>query len=333
MGTRKKIRIGVIGAGGISQMTHIPNLKDEAEAEIVALSDIDPTRAAMVAKRFEIPKWYDEPEQMLRRAKYDAVVIATPTISHYPLCRFALETGADVFLEKPFTLNAAEARRLVEIAELGDRILMVAMNHRFRDDTIHLKKLVTEGELGELLSIRSGWLKRLGVWGSPYWFTNPKQAGGGVLMDLGVQMIDLVLHLLNFPPVISISGAVSNKMLNLAVEDTATAYFKFSNEATFLLEVSWASCAVEDIAYTYLSGSKGRAALNPLKLVRRQRNTVMQIAPPRLGNPIQIYHRSFKAEIAHFIDCVQKRIPPLSPAREAVTVMELVEGLYKSAAH
>ena len=331
MSAKRKVRAGIIGAGGIAQVAHIPNLTAEEEVEIIALSDIDPTRAAMVAKRFRIPKWFDEPEAMLRRTELDCVIITTPTLSHLPLCRFALERGADVFVEKPFARNPAEAKQIMEIAEREDRLLMVAMNHRFREDSAHLQKLVQNGELGELLTIRSGWLKRLGVWGRPYWFTDPKLSGGGVLMDLGLQMIDLILFILGSPPAVEAVGSHSNKILGLPVEDTASAFIRLADDIAFQLEVSWANCTPEDIAYTVFAGSQGTASLNPLRLVRRQRDRVINMTPPGLGNQIQLYRQSFRAEISHFITCVQRRTAPLSTGREAVAVLEVVERIYKSA--
>jgi predicted dehydrogenase len=331
MTPKRKTRAGIIGAGGISQVAHIPNLSTEEGVEIVALSDIDPTRAAMVAKRFRIPKWYDEPEEMLRRTELDCVFITTPTISHLPLCRFALESGADVFVEKPFARNVSEARQIVETAEREKRIVMVAMNHRFREDSAHLKKLVQNGELGDILTIRSGWLKRLGVWGRPYWFTDPKLAGGGALMDLGLQMIDLALFIVSFIPMVEAVGSHSNKILGLQVEDTASAFIRLADDIAFQLDVSWANCAQEDIAYTIFTGSQGSASLNPLRLVRRQRDRVMNMTPPGLGNQIQLYRQSFRTEISHFINCVQRRTTPLSNGREAVAVLEVIERLYKSA--
>ncbi len=330
MASKKKIRVGVIGAGGISQVAHIPNLLAEPAAKLVALCDSDPGRAAILADRFEIPNWYDLPEKMFHNESMDCVIIATPTISHLPLCQLALESGIDVMVEKPFARNADEARRIVEIARHTGQILMVGMNHRFREDTDHLKRLLDTGELGEIMTVRAGWLKRIGVWGRPYWFTDPNLSGGGVMIDLGIQMIDLICYILGFPTVVQAVGSVSHKMLELEVEDSATAFIRFANEVTFVLEVSWANCERGDVAYTFISGSQGGASLDPLHLTRRQGNRVIEISPPGLGDSVELYHRSFKLEIAHFIDCVRHHAKPLSSGPEALAALEVVEQLYQS---
>jgi len=111
------------------------------------------------------------------------VVISTPTISHLPLARLAFDSGVDVMIEKPFARTPEEARAICEAAEKSGKLLLAAMNHRFRADTIHLRRLLSREELGGLTMIRAGWLKQLGVWGRPYWFTDRRLAGGGVMMD------------------------------------------------------------------------------------------------------------------------------------------------------
>ncbi len=326
-----KVRVAVIGAGGISQVSHIPNLISEPGAEVVGVCDMDIGRAASVAQRFEVRSWFDDPEQMLKELQPDGVVVATPTISHSALCRLALESGADVLVEKPFAFDLEDARRLTAIAERTDRLLMVGMNHRFREDTTRLKKALEQGLLGELFMVRSGWLKRLGVWGRPYWFTDPKLAGGGVLFDLGLQMIDLIMFLLDFPAAVELNCGIGNHVLGLEVEDTASAFIRFEDDLTFLLSVSWAICHVQDIAYTYFDGSQGGASLNPLRISRRLRDRVIEDPAPRLFDEVELHRRSYRAEIAHFISCVLSRTEPLSSGRNALPAMEVVAKLYDAA--
>ncbi|MBM3328761.1 MAG: Gfo/Idh/MocA family oxidoreductase [Calditrichaeota bacterium] len=320
----KQLRIGVIGAGGISQMAHIPNLLSEAGIDLVALCDSDPRRAAMVAEKFAIPVWFDQPDALFEHTHLDAVVIATPTITHPVLCRLALESGVDVLLEKPFARTVEEGRTIVESVERTGRLLMVAMNHRFRPDTVQLRRVVKRGELGAITMVRAGWLKRLGVWGRPYWFTDPRMAGGGVMFDLGLQMIDLALFLLDFPHATAIAGGSSSQTLELAVEDSASAYIRIGDDVPFLLEVSWANCDDHDKAYLWLSGTHGAAALSPLRIIRRQIDQTMKTNLPSFGDEVKLYRNSFKAELAHFLSCVRTRQQPLSTAAEAFEVLEVI---------
>ena len=120
MANESKVRVGVIGAGGISQVSHIPNLQSEPAADLVAVCDMDVRRAVSVAERYQIPAWFDDPERMVRQVELDCVLLATPTISHLPLCQITMESGVDVIVEKPFARNLDEAQRIVAIALCGD---------------------------------------------------------------------------------------------------------------------------------------------------------------------------------------------------------------------
>lgn len=331
MAESKKIRIGIIGAGGISQVTHIPNVLAEKSVDLAAICDSNTGRAIGVAERFGIPVWFDEPEQMLRQTSLDGVIISTPTITHPVLVRMALESGVDVMLEKPFARSVAEGKAIVEAASKSDRLVLVAMNHRFRPDTLHLRDMILKKELGDLTMIRAGWLKQLGVWGRPMWFSDQRLAGGGVLMDLGVQMLDLVLFLTDFPTPVEVSGAANDRTLGLGVEDTASAFIKFANDMILQLEVSWANCDDHDKAYTWCSGTRGAAAMNPLRISKRKKDSIETVKLPGFGDAAKLYRNSFRFETAHFIRCIQTREQPGSTCREALAVMELIEKIYQSA--
>jgi predicted dehydrogenase len=327
----KKIRLGVIGAGGISQLSHIPNIMAERSAELVAICDTNPGRAAAVAERSGAVVWFDDAEQMFRQTALDGVVISSPTITHPALARLAMENGVDVLLEKPFARTLAEGRSIVESAEKNKRLLMTAMNHRFRPDSLHLRQVIKKREIGDITMIRAGWLRQLGVWGRPMWFSDARLAGGGVLMDLGLQMIDLVLFLTGFPSAIEVYGAADSRTLGLDVEDTASGFIRLSNNAIFLLEVSWANCDDHDKAYTWFSGTHGAAAMNPLRISKRQKETILKEKLPSFGDPGKLYKQSFRLEIAHFVDCIKTRQKPLSSGNEALAVLEIIEKLYRTA--
>lgn len=328
---RSKVRIGVIGAGGISQLNHIPNILADPRAELIAICDTDARRASMVAERFSIPTWFDEPEKLFLHTRLDCVLIATPTITHPALCRMALECGVDVLLEKPLARTVEEGLLIKEAVERTGKLLMVGMNHRFRPDTYHLQQVLAKGELGAITMVRGGWLKQLGVWGRPYWFADPRMSGGGVMMDLGLQMIDLTLYLLGFPEVVEVNASLSHKALDLEVEDSAAIFVRFGEELAFLLEVSWANCDDHDKAYLWVSGTHGVATLNPLRIVRRQIDRTIKLDLPSFGDEVKLYKNSFRSELAHFLTCVQTRETPGSNVYEALTVLKIVEKAYQSA--
>ncbi|MDD5088157.1 MAG: Gfo/Idh/MocA family oxidoreductase, partial [bacterium] len=184
-----KLRIGIIGAGGISQLIHVPILKKHPDAEIVAIADLEMAKAAAIADKFKIPHFYRDPERLLARDDVDAVHVNTPTNSHLAVTLAALSAGKHVLVEKPIARKAAEAWRMVEAARDAGRTLMAAMNLRFRPDCVTLKKLIEAEELGRIITVRTRWLKKNDRWSRSPWLSNTRISGGGVMLDLGVQIL------------------------------------------------------------------------------------------------------------------------------------------------
>src|SRR5690625_725415 len=136
---------------------------------------------------------------MIAEAELDVVPIATPTFLHAPMASAALEAGLHVLCEKPMAENSAGAARMVEAATRAGRVLDVSFNHRQRGDVAALRRVVDSGVLGKLYYAKTGWLRRQGIPGLGTWFTRAQSAGGGAMMDIGVHMLDMSLHLMGEP--------------------------------------------------------------------------------------------------------------------------------------
>lgn len=327
-----KLRIGIIGAGGVSQLVHIPILKKLSSVELVAISDLEYDRAAAVADRCKIPNFYRDPERMLARDDIDAVHINTPTNSHLALTLAALSAGKHVLVEKPIARKAEEAKRMVAAAKASKRFLMAAMNLRFRPDSIMLQKMVEAGELGKIIAVRAGWHKKKDRWSRSPWLANSRISGGGVLMDLGVQMLDVCLWILGNPKVKRVSAQSSRERLGFRVEDTLVGYYTLAGDTTLYLNTTWAFMSDESDAYTVLSGSKGSASLNPLKITKEISGSMVNVTPvgrtPKLAD---LYNKSFDLEIEHFVQSCLTNTPPESSGAEAAALMEVIEATYESA--
>ena len=135
------------------------------------------------------------------------VSIATPTALHAPIAIAALEAGLHVLSEKPMAENSEVGRTMVEAARRNDRVLDVSFNHRRRGDVQALRKIIDAGLLGHIYYAKAGWLRREGIPGLGSWFTRVATSGGGPLMDIGVHMLDMALHLLGEPTVTAATAA------------------------------------------------------------------------------------------------------------------------------
>ncbi|MBK6765822.1 MAG: Gfo/Idh/MocA family oxidoreductase [bacterium] len=329
----EKLRIGIIGAGGVSQLVHIPLIKKSNQAELVAIADTDYAKAAALSDREKIPKYYRDAEKLFADPEIDAVHINSPTNSHLALTLAALESGKHVFVEKPMARKSEEAYRMVDAAKKAGRTLMVGMNLRFRPDVMILHEFVQGGELGTIRVVRASWLKRKETWSRSPWLHEARISGGGVLMDLGIQLLDVSWWVLGKPKIKRVSATMSKDRLNLRVEDTFSAYYVFQGGAALQLNATWAYLSDESAALTVFSGNKGIAELNPLKITKEIHGSLVNVTPagPQLRSQT-LYNKSFEYELEHFFNVINGTAKLVSSAEDSAHILEVIEATYRSAA-
>lgn len=276
------LRAGVIGLGWAGQQ-HMAGYAEADGVELVALAGMEADQLAGFGDAYGVPaeRRFADWADLVAQARLDVVSIATPTTLHQPMAVAALDAGLHVLSEKPIAENAARAAEMVDAARRNDRVLDVSFNHRRRGDIQALKKIVDAGLLGDIYYAKAGWLRRQGIPGLGSWFTRRATAGGGPLMDIGVHMLDMALHLLGEPVVRSATaatyaefgprgrGASTNATMRKTgvvegefdVEDLSTAFLRLDGGGTLLLESSWAQWIPRDQAYVTLYGSEGGASV------------------------------------------------------------------------
>ena len=199
----KKVRIGLIGVGGICGYVHYPGLDRISGVEIAGLCDPNADLLARRQQEWEIDHCYQDSAAFLREVRPDAVVIATPNIEHKQLILEALAAGCHVICEKPLGMNYAETVEVYEAAKKAGVRHMTAFTYRFVPGMNYLRHLVKSGELGE---IRHARFQRLNDWGEfPIgWRQYKDLAGSGELGDMGIHRIDFAEDLLG--PIASVCG-------------------------------------------------------------------------------------------------------------------------------
>jgi predicted dehydrogenase len=327
---KRPLRLGVIGVGHVAQTNHLPALKKRRDADVVAICDDDPEKARLVAQHFGIPRTVPDYDKLLRSDDIDAVIVATPNHLHAPMTMAALGYGKHVLCEKPPARNAAEAAQIAEATRRADRVLMYGMNKRFQSDVQVLRQYMTRGEFGKIFYAKTGWLRRRGDARGPAWYDNKRSAGGGVLMDLGVQMLDLALWLLGNPAVASVSATKYAVDPRQEVEDTLAALLVFENGASLSLEVSWALLLEKSFPYLNLFGTHGAALLNPFRIHKELGGNLLNVTPA-LDSPRNIYKQSYEAEIDHFLRCITQGEAPMASADEGLALMTVIDAIYQSA--
>ena len=327
----EKVRVAIIGAGWIAQVAHIPVWKKLENVELVAVCDTVKTRAKAVAEKYKIPQVFTRDEDLLKRDDIDAVDICVPTHMHERLTLDALSAGKHVLVEKPMSRTVEEGEKMVRASRQYKRQLMVAMNVRFRYDAANLKSFIEGGELGEVFYAKAGWMQRQKKWTEHTWLFQKKFSGGGVLMDLGVQMLDMMLWLLGNAKAKSVKAHTYSHVAKRDVEDTAVALVHFDNGVTLNLETSWTFLREEDLFYANLLGKRGDAQLNPLRVTKELHGNLVNLTPSKLETPTNLYKNSYESELRHFISCLRDGTPMLSTGEESLERMRIIAAMYESA--
>lgn len=270
------LKVAIIGCGGIANGKHMPALENIKEIEMVGFADIVEERADKALKRFgtKNSKAYSDYNKMLDEVKPDIVYVCTPNSTHSKISIDAMKKGSHVMCEKPMAINTKEAEEMIEASKKYNRKLTIGYQNRFRKDSILLKQIVDNNELGNIYYAKAIALRRRAV---PTWgvFLDEKAQGGGPLIDIGTHALDLTLYMMNNYDVDYVVGTTYRtiaKYHNSAnewgpwdpekytAEDLALGFIKMKNGSTIILESSWAlnTLQVEE-AKTTLHGDKAGA--------------------------------------------------------------------------
>ncbi|NCQ17337.1 MAG: dehydrogenase [Ignavibacteria bacterium CG22_combo_CG10-13_8_21_14_all_37_15] len=322
-----QVNIGIIGLGSIAQLVHLPFLKKLNNANVVAISEINKNRLLTVGEKFGIKKQYSSFEDMLEKENLDAVIIATPTDTHLPIALACIEKKRHVLIEKPISRSLQETKLIVDAAKKQEVKVMVGMNFRYRPDVMLLKSIINSGDLGEIFYVKSGWLRKQSSEGQ--WFTKKESSGGGVILDLGIVLLDLSLWLLNFPEIASVS--TQNFFINTtSVEDCSLSMIRCRPNALINLETSWSLNSEMDTFYLNIYGIKGNASLNPLRVFKKINDQQIDMTPSGNDNYLSLFKKSYLNELKHFLGAVQGVNPLFSPAEESLPRMKVIESMYQS---
>ena len=152
-----KVRIGIIGCGGIANNKHMPSLAKLPHVEMVAFCDIIEERAQKAAKDFGTPdaKVYVDYKELLARKDIDVVHVLTPNKQHSFITVDALESGKHVMCEKPMAINSAEAKKMLDAAKRTGKKLTIGYQSRYKPESMYLKKCIENGDLGEIYFARA----------------------------------------------------------------------------------------------------------------------------------------------------------------------------------
>jgi len=335
-----KLGLGIIGAGHISA-SHLKGLGGTPEAVCRGIVDIVGEKATARADEFGVPDKGTDYRVLLDDPAVDAVIVCTPPFAHAEPTITALEAGKHVLCEKPFALDVDEAKAMVAASEkAGKSLAMASARSRLNPELLAARKLVESGQLGRVYHARTTFLRQRGrpaidILQGINWFVNKQLAGGGSFIDIGVYELDIMMWLMDNAQPVSVMASMTNQIggpppagVTADVEYHAAVMITMADGASLFVENAWASHQPQGGERKVL-GEQGGLTFGPLKLWAE--NAEGKVAADEVevetfdtqdpGNSLQ----------RHFVKAVLAGETPMTPARHALAVTQIIDAAYRSA--
>lgn len=349
----EKLKVGIIGCGGIANGKHLPAIKRNGNVEILAFCDIIEERAQKAKNDYgtDESKVFTDYKEVISIPEIQAVYVLTPNRSHSFISIDAMKAGKNVMCEKPMAKTSEEAKAMVDTAKETGKILTIGYQNRYRKDSIYIKQACEAGELGEIYYAKAHAVRRRAV---PTWgvFLNEYEQGGGPLIDIGTHALDLTLWTMdNYEPE-SVMGSSFKKLSDqtetgnawgdwdqneFTVEDSAFGFIKMKNGATINLEASWALNTLDvDEAKTTLCGTKAGADMKDGVRINSVKHNKQCVERPDLGSGGVAFYDGVSEnpediECSVFVNAVLKGTDLVVLPEQAYTVTRILEAIYESA--
>jgi predicted dehydrogenase len=312
------LNIGVIGYGFIGKV-HAQNYINNPNVNRVVIADpLEINRSLAEKTGF---KTYESFEDMLNSERINAVSICTPHHTHRDIALRVMDYKIPILLEKPIATSREEIKELIEKAERLNIKVMVAHSLRFSDTFGLAKKMVEDGEIGDILFIIGRYLAFKDYNQYPKWKTSKREAWGGTLFRDGIHIVDAILWI-SGKKVISADGTPLNLLFDTEVEDTFLGTISFQDGSIAQLSMSSITRGFEQIGLE-LYGTKGSLKVNNDELIIYKEDGIPKYIKPAVGSS-----DFWKNQIDHFIDCIINDREPLVTLKEAEKTMGTIFMLY-----
>lgn len=299
----RKLRIGIIGTGGIAG-SHIASYKKQPDVEVVAGADLIPGKAEKFFKDNEVEaKAFTDYKEMIDTMNLDAVSVCTYNRTHAECTIYALEHGLPVLLEKPMTVTLEEAIAIREAEKKSGKIVSVGFQPRFDANMQMIKKIVQSGELGRVYYVQTGGGRRHGIpvsWSET--FIENDKAGLGALGDIGCYSIDLVMNALGNPKPLTVTGTATDYFgttpeaysqvgkpecaKKFSVDDFASAYIRLEGGIILDFRIAW-YMHLDTPGDTIIMGTKGSLRIPSTDCWNGSFNKPMTIYHDVAGEPVE----------------------------------------------
>lgn len=321
-------RVGIIGCGYWGPNL-IRNFYESPKSNLVAVSDLKPERLRFVQKTYPLVRTFSDYHELFD-LNLDAIVVATPPMTHYSIAREVIESGHHVMIEKPMTLQSEHARDLIQLAKEHERVLMVGHAFEYNQAVQKLKNIIDQGEIGAIHYIDCARLN-LGLY----------QSGVNVLWDLAPHDVSILCYILGMEPLwVTAQGA---RCIRNDIYDVVYMNLMFPDNIMAHVHVSWLDpCKVRRVTVV---GSKKMVIFNDvendkIKIIDKgvfsptasatfadfqysYRNGDILIPSMRLVEPLRL-------ETEHFVDCIVNQTSPATNGEDGLRVVKVLEAAQRS---
>lgn len=246
----ENIKCAVIGYG--MGKLHSQYIDATQGLELVAVCDIDKSRAEVAKKDFPSIQIFRSVEDLLKNCDFDLAVVVTPHNTHYPIAMQCLSAGKNVVIDKPFCITVQEATDMINLAKEKGVMLSVFHNRRWDGDYMALREAISKGLIGDIFHLEMF----MGHYGAPGpWWRSYKEISGGALYDWGAHLVDWILGLV--PSKVKRVGGFSHKLVwkEVTNEDNVEAIIQFENGAVAYVQMS--SIAMAQKRRWFILGTEG----------------------------------------------------------------------------
>ena len=350
----RKLRIGIIGTGGISG-SHIKAYLNQPDVELVAGCDLIPGKAEAKFAEYEVKgaKFFTDYKEMIDTVEMDAVSVCTYNRTHAECTIYALEHGLNVLLEKPMTVTLDEAIAIRKAEKASGKIVSVGFQPRFDANMQMIKKIVESGELGRVYYVQTGGGRRHGIpvsWSET--FIENDKAGLGALGDIGCYSIDLVMNALGNPKPLTVSGTATDYFgttpeaysqvgkpecaKKFSVDDFASAYIRLEGGIILDFRIAW-YMHLDTPGDTIIMGTKGSLRIpstdcwngsfwNPMKLYHDVAGEPVETVIPLLPATTDLWDKKIRS----FLNAVITGGKAPVPTDEIIYNQAILDGIQKS---
>ncbi len=334
------IRVGIIGAGWPG-VKHAEGYRAAGGFAVAAVADLIPSRRKALLDPLGAPgaAEHAEADSLLADKSIEAISVCLPNHLHAPVVLAALRAGKHVVCETPPALSAGEAKKMAAAAAKAGKVLLYAAQRRFGGAEQASAQALEKGYAGVPYHCRAAWMRTRGVPAGTGWYTERAKSGGGAMIDLGVQMLDLAWAVLGQPRPVSVYAVLPQRFKEAIpdgrpydVEDAAFVLARFEGGRSVELSASWAinQPPRQQGTVCRVHGDKGALEVytphGPLLYRNFGPKGEAKETPLKLPKVVQ-----YAAMMRHFKRCIQAGERPLVGPGEGVVLMSLVDAIYRSA--